>query len=160
MEDNQKHNPNPDNQNNTATEGRTIQHQHQHQPPPPPSYHPASPFVQDQQSPSVQDQQHPPTNPDPDASATEAAAKDLPIIDCRRPSEAETKLLREYGGKENLREKTKLAYNERDIDPGADTPQEEKSFAEGVVGEMDVEAHERKFHLGGFEKGVKKSGKS
>lgn len=49
---------------------------------------------------------------------------------------------------------------ERDIDPGADTPQEEKSFAEGVVGEMDVEAHERKFHLGGFEKGVKKSGKS
>ncbi|KAI6887882.1 hypothetical protein KC360_g370 [Hortaea werneckii] len=87
--------------------------------------------------------------------------EDLPIIERRRPSEAETKLVREYGGKENLREKTKLSYHERDIDPGADTPQEEKSFAEGVVGEMDVEAQERKFHLGGFEKGVKKnSGKS
>ncbi|KAI7152144.1 hypothetical protein KC316_g15002 [Hortaea werneckii] len=148
MDDKQKHNPNPDNQNNTATEGGTIQHQ----PPPPSSYHLASPFVQDQQ--------HPPTNPDPNASAAEAAAKDLPIIDRRPPSEAETKLLREYGGKENLREKTKLSFNERDIDPGADTPQEEKSFAEGLAGEMDVEAHERKFHLGGFEKGLKKSGKS
>ncbi|KAI7367112.1 hypothetical protein KC336_g21229, partial [Hortaea werneckii] len=33
--------------------------------------------------------------------------EDLPIIERRRPSEAETKLVRVYGGKENLREKTK-----------------------------------------------------
>ncbi|KAI6894047.1 hypothetical protein KC318_g16119 [Hortaea werneckii] len=146
MEDNQKHNQNPDNQNHTATDNQTTLRQ------PHASTHP--------EKLSAQDQQHPPTTPDPTTSAAGAAAQDLPIIDRRRPSEAETKLLREYGGKENLREKTKFAYNERDIDPGADTPQEEKSFAEGVVGEMDVEAHERKFHLDGFEKGVKKSGRS
>ncbi|GAB1744337.1 hypothetical protein NU219Hw_g1483t1 [Hortaea werneckii] len=141
------------NQNNTFTDHKPIQHQPP-PPPPPPPHHPENPVVQNQQ--------HPPTNIDPKASAAAAeVAQDLPIIDRRRPSEAETKLLREYGGKENLREKTKLAYNERDIDLGADTPQEEKSFAEGVVGEMDVEAQERKFHLGGFEKGMmKKSGKS
>ncbi|KAI7241974.1 hypothetical protein KC330_g316 [Hortaea werneckii] len=147
MENDQQHNSNPDNPDNTAPDDKTTLQQ------PHASTHP--------EKLSAQDQQHPPTNPDTNASAAEAAAaKDFPIIDRRRPSEAETKLLREYGGKEHLQEKTKLAYNERDIDPGADTPQEEKSFAEGVVGEMYVEAHERKFHLGGFEKGVKKSGKS
>lgn len=53
-----------------------------------------------------------------------------------------------------------LLQIELDIDPGAETPQEEKSFAEGVVGEMDVEAQERKFHLGGYieKKGVRKGG--
>lgn len=54
-----------------------------------------------------------------------------------------------------------LPQTELDIDPGAETPQEEKSFAEGVVGEMDVEAQERKFHLGGYienRRGVKKGG--
>lgn len=98
MENSQKSNPNPDTQNNPATDGKPTQHQ----PPPSPFNHPANL--------SVQDQQQPPTTVDPDASAAEAA-KDLPIIDRRRPSEAEAKLLREYGGKENLREKTKLAYN-------------------------------------------------
>ncbi|KAI7221497.1 hypothetical protein KC333_g1692, partial [Hortaea werneckii] len=98
MENNQKHNSSPDNQNHTPTDdGTTLQQPHA-------STHP--------ENPSVQNQQHPPTNADPTTSAAEAAAaKDLPIIDRRRPSEAETKLLREYGGKENLREKTKLSFN-------------------------------------------------
>lgn len=97
MENNQKHNHNPDNQNHTATDNQTTLRQ------PHASTNP--------EKLSAQDQQHPPTTPDPTTSAAEAAAQDLLIIDRRRPSEAETKLLREYGGKENLREKTKLAYN-------------------------------------------------
>ncbi|KAI7277503.1 hypothetical protein KC345_g6574 [Hortaea werneckii] len=143
MEDNHKPEPNnADKQHNTTTtdDNKTTQHQ-------PSPHHAEDHSVQDQQK--TQNVDH----------ASAEGAEDLPIIERRRPSEAETKLMREYGGKENLREKTKLAYNELDIDPGADTPQEEKSFAEGVVGEMDVEAQERKFHLGGYyEKGVKKGG--
>ncbi|KAI7125820.1 hypothetical protein KC343_g10985 [Hortaea werneckii] len=148
MEDNHKPKPKPNNadkQNNTTTTTNDETTQHQ-----PSSHYPEDLAIQDQQEP-----------PKVDDHASAETASDLPIINRRRPSEAETKLLREYGGKENLREKTKLAYNELDIDPGAETPQEEKSFAEGVVGEMDVEAQERRFHLGGYlEKkgGVKKGG--
>ncbi|KAI6876237.1 hypothetical protein KC343_g17296 [Hortaea werneckii] len=145
MEDNHKPEPNSaDKQHNTTTtdDNETTQHQ-------PPPHHPEPHSIKDQQKPQNVDH------------ASAEGAEDLPIINRRRPSEAETKLVREYGGKENLREKTKLAYNELDIDPGAETPQEEKSFAEGVVGEMDVEAQERKFHLGGYiekRRGVKKGG--
>ncbi|KAI7359263.1 hypothetical protein KC320_g539 [Hortaea werneckii] len=146
MEDNHKPEPNSvDKQHNTTTtdDNETTQHQ-------PSPYHPENLSTRDRQEP-----------PKVDDNASAETANELPIINRRRPSEAETKLVREYGGKENLREKTKLAYNELDIDPGAETPQEEKSFAEGVVGEMDVEAQERKFHLGGYiekRRGVKKGG--
>ncbi|KAI7476224.1 hypothetical protein KC351_g9595 [Hortaea werneckii] len=146
MEENHKPKSNSaDKQNNTTT---TTTDDNQTTQPQPPPQHPEDLSVQGQQKPQNVDH------------ASAEGAEDLPIINRRRPSEAETKLLREYGGKENLREKTKLAYNELDIDPGADTPQEEKSFAEGVVGEMDVEAQERKFHLGGYieKRGVKKGG--
>lgn len=96
MEDNHKPEPNSvDKQHNTTTtdDNETTQHQ-------PSPYHPENLSTRDRQEP-----------PKVDDNASAETANDLPIINRRRPSEAETKLVREYGGKENLREKTKLAYN-------------------------------------------------
>lgn len=96
MEDNQKPEPNNADKQNNTTPTTTNDEATQHQP---------SPHYREDHS--VQDQQKP-QNLD---HASAEGAEDLPIINRRRPSEAETKLVREYGGKENLREKTKLAYN-------------------------------------------------
>ncbi|KAI7383638.1 hypothetical protein KC336_g18338, partial [Hortaea werneckii] len=81
---------NADQQHNTTTtnDDETAQYN-------PPPHHPQEVPVLEQQE--AQNTDH--VSPD--------ETEDLPIIERRRPSEAETKLVRVYGGKENLREKTK-----------------------------------------------------